>query len=113
MISASKFSNVSLTCLVDSDESGCPDDLRWYLDNNRTPLTSNEKYGIAAKNTRSKCKQEFILTVFNVTKNDEGRYSCHWLCEYEDTTKASIDLKVSAGEGEGQYESLDTEVMCH
>lgn len=96
-ISTSKFSNISLTCLVDTDESGCPEELYWFKNNNQTSLASGGKYNIALKNTHTKCQQEFILTIFNATKNDdEGRYSCHWMCEYEDTKKAFIDLKVSA-----------------
>ena len=30
-----------------------------------------------------------------MTERDEGTYSCHWHCEYENTTKAAIYLKVS------------------
>ncbi|RMX45505.1 hypothetical protein pdam_00008435 [Pocillopora damicornis] len=95
MVSANKLSNVSLTCLVDSDETGCPDELHWYKNNDHVPLASSKKYNIVVKHTHSKCKQEFILNIFNVTKVDEGNYSCQWKCEYEDTTKASIVLKVS------------------
>ncbi|PFX26782.1 hypothetical protein AWC38_SpisGene8551 [Stylophora pistillata] len=39
-ISASKFSNVSLTCLVDTDESGCPEELYWFKNNDKTSLAS-------------------------------------------------------------------------
>ncbi|XP_022788743.1 peroxidasin homolog [Stylophora pistillata] len=96
-ISASKFSNVSLTCLVDTDESGCPEELYWFKNNDKTSLASGGRYNIALKNTHTKCQQEFILTIFNITKNnDEGMYSCHWICEYEETKKAFIDLKVSS-----------------
>ena len=58
------------------------------------PSERGEKYKIVQKKTLSKCKTEFILSIFNVTENDEGTYSCHWLCEYKNTTKAAIDLKV-------------------
>lgn len=91
---AGKFSNINLTCLVDSDESGCPDYLHWYLNDNNQFLAKSEKYDVVTKKTRSKCKKEFILSIFNVTKNDEGNYSCHWECEYEKTKTATIDLKV-------------------
>ena len=103
MVSANKFSNVSLTCLVDSDETGCPDELHWYKNNDHVPLASSKKYNIVVKHTHSKCKQEFILNIFNVTKVDEGNYSCQWKCEYEDTTKASIVLKVSTWLTTGKY----------
>ena len=89
---ASTFSNVSLTCLFDKDDN-CPDESFWYL--NDKQLESGEKYDIVEKKTRTKCKEEYILSIFNVTKNDEGNYSCHWLCEYETTTTAAIDLKVT------------------
>lgn len=105
VVSASKLSNVSLTCLIDSDESGCPDDLYWYKNNDRVPLASSNKYNIVVKPTHSKCKQEFILTIFNVTEEDKGKYSCHWMCEYENTTKASIVLKVSTGSTTGNLYS--------
>ncbi|KAJ7386698.1 hypothetical protein OS493_006709 [Desmophyllum pertusum] len=88
---ASTFSNASLTCWIDID-GYCPEYLFWYL--NDKQLESGEKYAIVEKKTRTKCKNEFILSIFNVTESDEGTYSCHWLCEYEDTTKAAIDLKV-------------------
>ena len=29
---------------------------------------------------RSKCKLQSILSIFNVTKDDEGNYSCYWDC---------------------------------
>ena len=57
-------------------------------------LKEGEKYEIVEKKTRSKCKIEFILSIFNVTENDGGTYSCHWLCEDKINTKAAVDLKV-------------------
>lgn len=38
---------------------------------------------------------DYVLYIFNITKNDEGRYTCHWECD-EDIKTAVIDLKVSA-----------------
>ena len=57
-------------------------------------LENGEKYEINEKKTQSKCKIQFILSIFNVTENDGGTYSCHWTCEFEGTTEAAIDLKV-------------------
>jgi len=93
-IFASKSSNTNLTCWIDY-ESYCPDSLTWHLNDNRTPLPENgPKFKVEEKDTHSTCKKEFILSIFNVTEIDEGTYSCHWHCEYENTTKAAIDLKV-------------------
>lgn len=90
---ARKSFNTTLICLVYESEEGCPDDLRWYA--NGRPLRNSGKYEILEKKTQSKCKREFRLTIFNVTKNDEGNYSCHWICEYFDDKIATIKLKVS------------------
>lgn len=57
-------------------------------------LEGGEKYELVVKKIRSKCKIEFILSIFNVTENDEGTYSCHWLYKDEINTKAAIDLKI-------------------
>jgi len=93
-IVASRSSNVNLTCWMYSD-GYCPEDLYWQLNNNSEPLPKNGvKFKVEKKDTHTKCKREFILYIFNVTENDEGTYSCHWICEYENTTKAAIDLKV-------------------
>ncbi|KAL9967131.1 hypothetical protein ACROYT_G025303 [Oculina patagonica] len=91
-ILARTFSNVSLTCWIDMDDN-CPQYLFWHFNDNPTHLDGGEKYEIVEKKT-SECKKQFILSIFNVTENDEGTYSCHWLCEYENTKKAAIDLKV-------------------
>ena len=73
----------------------CPEDRFWHLNNNPQPLPERgQKFNVELKDTHSKCKKEFILSIFNVTESDEGTYSCHWLCEYENTTTAAIDLKV-------------------
>ncbi|KAL9967134.1 hypothetical protein ACROYT_G025306 [Oculina patagonica] len=91
---ARTFSNVSLICWVDSDDL-CPEHLFWRFNDNPAHLPeSGEKYKVEVMETHTKCKKEFILSIFNVTENDEGTYSCHWECEYENTTKAAIDLKV-------------------
>ena len=91
---ASKLSNVNLACLIDYDWT-CQESLFWNLNNNSEPLPrSGEKYKIQVKNTQSKCKKEFILSIFNVTEHDEGTYRCHWQCKDGDL-EAAIDLKVS------------------
>ena len=90
----SKSSNVNLTCWIDYDHS-CPEKLSWHLNNNPEPLPEDSlKFKVEEKDTYSGCKKEFVLFIFNVTESDEGTYSCHWHCEYENTTKAAIDLKV-------------------
>ena len=98
-------SNVSLSCWIDYDDS-CPDDdggllwkfndgLLWKLNNKPESLpASGKKYNVERKDTNTRCKKELILSIFDVTGSDEGTYSCHWLCEYESTSKAAIDLKV-------------------
>ncbi|KAJ7386665.1 hypothetical protein OS493_006670 [Desmophyllum pertusum] len=94
-ILASTFSNVSLTCLIDFDEN-CPQNQSWYFNDQQAPLESGNKYEVELKETNRKCKREYILSIFNVSENDEGKYSCNFICEYETTTNATIDLKVSA-----------------
>ena len=91
---AAKSSNVNLSCWIDSNPVWSFCSGKWYLNENQVPLKRDEKYEIVEKKTRSKCKVEFILSIFNVTENDGGTYSCRWLCEYENATKAAIDLKV-------------------
>ena len=73
----------------------CPEELHWKFNDKPEPLPkSGKKYNVKIKGTGTKCQKEFILSVFNVTEDDEGTYSCHWLCEEENTIKAAIDLKV-------------------
>jgi len=84
------FSNVTLTCLIDwdPDDFYCPEYQKWSLPGNGT------KYVESLEDTGSKCKKELVLSIFNVSKNDEGTYTCDFFCTYRDTTTAAIDLKV-------------------
>ena len=93
-LSTPKSSNVNLSCLIDWDDY-CPGELLWkFNDKPELLLESGKKYNAELKDTNSKCQKEFKLSIFDVTESDEGRYSCHWLCEYKNPTKAAIDLKV-------------------
>ena len=41
-----------------------------------------------------------MITIFNVTYADGGKYSCHWFCEKEDPSvfsSSTIQLKVVTG----------------
>ena len=98
-ISVFAFSNVNLTCFIDWNEPfakllACPADQSWYLSREDLP-TTGEKYNQYFENTTSKCKKKLVLSIFNVTENDEGTYGCHFLCGGENTTKDEINLKVS------------------
>ena len=89
-----KSSNVSLSCWINYDDI-CPGELQWKFNDSLKLLPeSGKKYKVELKDTNTKCQKEFILTFFGVTESDEGTYSCHWLCEYENPTRAAIDLKV-------------------
>jgi len=92
--SESKSSNVSLACLIDYGWA-CPQRLFWTLNNTAHLSERAEKYEIQVKDTQSKCKKEFILSIFNVTEHDEGTYSCHWQCKYSGSMEAAIDLKIT------------------
>jgi len=94
-IAANVSSDVSLSCWIDFVQYYCPHELLWKFNDEEEPLpASGKKYKVELKDTNSKCQKEFILTIFDVTESDKGNYSCHWLCEYESTTSAAIDLKV-------------------
>ena len=91
-IFATAFSNVTLQCLVEIALDGLPH-LEWHL-NNSLPLKNGEKYEIEEKKTHTKCKTDFILTIVNVTDNDEGNYGCQMSDEFGYSTSATIQLKV-------------------
>ena len=76
-VPARTFSTVNLTCLSDV-QSECSKELFWY--NDTAPLESGTKYQVEQKEMSSKCKLQSILSIFNVTKDDEGNYSCKWSC---------------------------------
>ena len=101
-IRTAKSSNVSLSCWIDWDDY-CPTELLWkFNDRNESLPESGKKYNAELKDMNTKCQKEFILSIFDVTESDEGRYSCHWLCEYENPTKAAIDLKVDDDQQTGR-----------
>ena len=92
-ISVGIFSNFTLTCLIDWDPDNfyCQENPKWLLPSNGT------KYNQSLEDTGSKCKKKLVLSIFNVTKNDEGTYSCYFYCKYGSTgaaTRAAIDLRV-------------------
>jgi len=72
----------------DPDDFYCPEYQKWSLPGN------GRKYMETLEDTGSKCKKELVLSIFNVSKNDEGTYTCYFHCAYRSTTKATIDLKV-------------------
>ena len=97
-VSVTAFNNVSLKCLVGVRPSDCRDkDLWWYFSKSSTPLKSDEKHDIRQRKTNTRCKTEFIITIFNVTYADEGKYSCHCICDKEYPSyfrSPTIQLKV-------------------
>ena len=93
--------NVNLRCLVEVRPSVCYDnELQWYFSNIWTSLKSGEKYEIQERKTKTKCKTDFIITIFNVTEADEGKYKCTWFCEKDRPTylnrSSTIQLVVFA-----------------
>ena len=109
-VSVTAYSNVSFKCLAFVRPSDCHDNsLRWYFNNSSGELKSGEKYHIQKRKTNTKCKIDFILTIFNVTEADAGKYKCQWLCDkdYPSFSKSSIiQLKVYPPE-----EGTDTPVI--
>ena len=81
------FTNVSLRCLFAVRPRECYyNELQWYFSNISTSLKSGEKYEIQERKTKTKCKRDFIITIFNVTQADEGKYKCTWFCEKDRPT---------------------------
>ena len=97
---ASKSSNESLSCWIGFDKN-CPDEWFWTFNDKPEHLPkSGKKYNVELKHTHAKCKKELTLSIFNVTENDKGNYSCHWHCDWYDArTKAVISLSVSTQKG--------------
>ena len=97
-ISARIFSNVNLTCLIDWHPDyawdDCPVNWTWQYFSEDLPITGKKYKQHQIQDTGSKCKKEFVLSIFNVTESDEGTYSCLFICNYRNTTKAAVDLKV-------------------
>ena len=97
-VSVTANTNVSLKCLVGVRPNDCYDnELQWYFSNSWTSLKSGEKYEIQERKTKTKCETDFIITIFNVTYADEGKYSCKWLCDKDDPSfaaRSTIQLKV-------------------
>ena len=85
-VSVMAYNNVSLKCLVEIDPDDCADSMKfqWFFNNSSTPLTCGEKYYIQERRTNSRCKIDFILTIANVTDDDEGKYKCQWICHKDD-----------------------------
>ena len=52
-------------------------------------LKPGEKYEIQERKTKTKCRTDFIITIFNVTEADEGKYKCTWFCEKDRPTYLS------------------------
>ena len=91
--------NVNLTCLVEVYPQCDHQALLWFFSKrDPEPLRAGEKYEIQKRRTNTKCKTDFIVTIINVTKTDEGWYSCHWTCSKVRfcSTSSSIQLKVLA-----------------
>ena len=106
-VTTSAFSNASLICFVEIDPHLCEEKLEWehLRFNGSVPIKGDEKYKIQKKKTDTKCKREFILTINNVTKDDEGKYSCKSVCQGIKTHSAIIELTVG-GEEEGNLKGI-------
>ena len=100
-VSATGFNNVSFKCLVEERLDSCPsnEELQWFFFSR--PLKSGEKYEIQERKTKTKCRTDFMITIFNVTYADEGMYSCDWFCNKDDPwsvfRSSTIQLKVVSG----------------
>jgi len=110
-VTASASSNASLICLVEIDPDGCADsiELQWrhLRFNSSVLIKGDEKYEIQEKKTDTKCKIEFILTINNVTKDDEAKYTCKSVCTAGrgHVKSATIELTVG-GEEEGNLRGI-------
>ncbi|XP_073237948.1 uncharacterized protein [Porites lutea] len=95
-VSVEAYFNISLECEVGVRPSDCWDNsLGWYFNNNSGKIVKSEKYDIQERRTNTRCKKDFILTIFNVTEADEGKYKCHWLCdEYDPSFSRSSIIKL-------------------
>ena len=100
-VSVTGFNNVSLKCLVRVPSYCYDNELQWRFSNSSRPLKSGEKYEIQERKIKTKCETDFMITIFNVTYADEGKYSCHWLCKAEHYRSvfmiSTIQLKVVSG----------------
>ena len=89
-----KFSTIKLTCLYEQNED-CPHQILWYREGQEKKLLEKSaKYRIQEKQVKNKCEEVSVLSILNVTENDEGNYSCIWTCEYHSNLTAFIDLKL-------------------
>lgn len=102
--SSSKFpvstsSNVSLKCVVEVEPyTDCANsgELKWLLNDDWSLEHGNtKKYEMPKKGNNTICKKEFIVTIFNVTEKDVGKYSCRWLCSgFNMATSSPFQLEV-------------------
>ena len=60
-------------------------------------LKSGEKYEIQERKTKTKRKRVSIITIFNITYADAGKYSCHWICDEGLSISTSSSMKVVSG----------------
>ncbi|XP_022788728.1 uncharacterized protein LOC111328530 isoform X2 [Stylophora pistillata] len=89
-----KFSTFKLTCRYGKNDD-CPHHIWWYREGTeREPLVNSAKHKIVKKQAEKKCERLSILSILNVTENDEGNYSCSWFCEHQDILTSFIYLKL-------------------
>ena len=98
-VSVTGFNNVRFRCLVEENPSDCSNNelLQWHFNNSWRSLKSGEKYEIQERKTKTKRERVSIITIFNITHADEGKYSCKWLCDKDDPShsrSSTIQLKV-------------------